>query len=226
MFPPVVYTHLISNEEFGCQFSFPLSHPDPSPGYPFSLNVEKQNSVFGASCEALSQKLTRKYLGMNTGCYVLSRTPRPARAPADDFGCPGKKQRAALAALSSLFCCIPGEAAPGSKLVLSLPPKEEGLLDQGWPPPCWGYILIFVRELALCPLQRSVLLCFIAGQSETTAWLFTASLPKCPLSFPSRQLPACCVFCSWRKLVGSCLYLCKASPGCRGWFAEGRGWRT
>ena len=102
----MVYTHLASNEEFGCHFSFPLSLPDPSPGFPFSLNVKKHNSMFGTSCEALSQKLSRKYLGMNTGYYVLSLTPLTVYAPADDFGCPGKKS-AVLAALS-LFVALLG----------------------------------------------------------------------------------------------------------------------
>lgn len=123
------------------------------------------------------------------------------------LGAQGKKKLAVLAALSFPFCCTPGEVPPASKLIPPLFPKEEGLLDQTWPS-CCGYIPAFICGLALCPLQCSGLLCFTAGQSETTAWLFTASLPKCVLlALPPAPSPF---------PPGSCLHTT--------YFAAGRSW--
>lgn len=78
LFPPVVCMRLASNEEFGCQFSFPLSLSNPGPGYHFPFNMEKQNSMSGTSCKFPSQKLSRKYLGRSTTWCVLWLTVLPA----------------------------------------------------------------------------------------------------------------------------------------------------
>lgn len=62
---------LASNEEFGCQFSFPLSLSNPGPGYHFPFNMEKQNSMSGTSHKVPSQKLSKKYLRRSTAWRVL-----------------------------------------------------------------------------------------------------------------------------------------------------------